>query len=48
MTREQILPTVLIIIDIGAALVYIPGNWWKAGYWFSAAVLTICVTFGRH
>lgn len=44
MTRQQILPTVLIAIDICAALGYL-GDWRKMGYWAAAAVLTYCVTY---
>ena len=46
MKREQILPTVLIAIDVLAALGYIPtGEWRKVGYWFFAAGITFCATF---
>ena len=46
---RKILPTLLIVIDIGAALVYLyhdgTGGWRAVGYWTSAAVLTYCVTY---
>ena len=43
---EKILPSVLVIIDIGAALAYIPtGDWRHVVYWFAAAVLTYVVTW---
>ena len=46
MKREQILPTLLIIIDICAALGYIPSkDWNRVVYWLAAAVLTASVTF---
>lgn len=46
MNRFQILPTILIVIDIGASAVYLHGaDWRRAIYWFSAAVLTASVTF---
>lgn len=46
MRREQILPTVLIVIDILAAVGYIPtGEWRKILYWGAAAVLTYSVTW---
>lgn len=46
MKREQIFPLILIIIDICAALGYIPsGEWRRVLYWFAAAVLTYTVTF---
>ena len=44
--RSKIFPTVLIILDICAAIGYIPdGDWRKVIYWISAAVLTFTVTF---
>jgi len=46
MTRAQYLPTLLIAIDLGAALVYgLDGDWRKICYWAAAAVLTYVVTF---
>jgi len=43
---EQILPIVLIIIDIAAAIVCcVQKEHKKALYWFAAAVLNITVTF---
>jgi hypothetical protein len=42
----QYLPTLLIIIDILAALGYIPtGEWRKVIYWLAAATLTFMVTY---
>jgi hypothetical protein len=44
--HNQILPLVLIIIDLGAALVYLnDGNLRKFVYWVAAAALTTVVTF---
>jgi len=44
--REKILPTVLIVIDIAAALAYIPtGEWRRVVYWLAAACLTTVVTW---
>lgn len=41
-----VLPTILIIIDIAAAAVYLGhGDWRKTIYWFAAAALTTTVTF---
>ena len=41
-----ILPTILIIIDLGAAIVYALNKDVKMTiYWIAAAVLNICVTF---
>jgi hypothetical protein len=46
MTKEKILPTLLIIIDVAAALFYIPsGNARMVIYWFAAATLTAVVTW---
>ncbi len=45
-SKEQILPSILIAIDIGAAAVYMSGgDWKKALYWVFAAGLTCTVTF---
>jgi hypothetical protein len=39
-------PTSLIILDVGASLVYAFYNdWRRAIYWFAAAILTTTVTF---
>lgn len=39
-------PTILIVLDICAALAYIPsGNWRMIVYWVAAAVLTVTVTY---
>jgi hypothetical protein len=44
--KHKILPTVLIIIDIFAAIGYIPtGEWRKILYWLFAAGLTYVVTW---
>ena len=46
MKREQILPSVLILINVLAAIGYIPaGEWRRVVYWLAAAVLTATVTF---
>lgn len=46
MPREKILPTVLIAIDLLAALGYIPtGEWRRVTYWCAAGVLTYTVTW---
>ncbi len=42
----KIFPTILIALDIGAAVVYgIAGDWRKVVYWIAAAVLNAAVTF---
>lgn len=46
MTKQQIFPTILILLDICAALAYIPvHDWRKIIYWCAAAVLTYTVTY---
>ena len=46
MRREQIIPTVLIVLDVLCALGYLPtGDWRRMVYWIAAAVLTAAVTF---
>ena len=45
-SREKILPTVLIVIDVCAALMYIPtGNWRMIVYWCAASALTYSITW---
>jgi len=42
----EVFPTALIVLDVGAALVYASHhNWRLAIYWFAAATLTACVTY---
>ncbi len=46
MRKEQILPTLLVVIDVLAAIGYIPtGEWRKIVYWLAAAALTYVVTW---
>ena len=46
MKATMIFPTVLIALDIGAAIVYAVGGDLKlAVYWFAAATLTATVTY---
>jgi hypothetical protein len=43
---NKLFPTILIILDIFAALGYISdGDWRKIIYWLAAAVLTFTVTY---
>lgn len=43
---KYIFPVMLIILDVGAAVVYLfNGDVKKAIYWAAAAVLNVCVTF---
>lgn len=47
MSKQQIFPLVLIILDIAAAIVYgiVDMDIRKVIYWIAAAILTITVTF---
>lgn len=47
MTKQQVFPLILIILDLAAAIVYgvVDMNIRKVIYWIAAAVLTITVTF---
>ncbi len=46
MRYEKLFPTLLIIMDICAAIAYIPtGDFRRVVYWLAAATLTYCVTF---
>jgi len=46
MRAVLIFPTILIVLDVGAALVYaLDMDWRRAIYWLAAAVLTTCVTY---
>ena len=48
--NPKIFPTILIVLDVAAAVVYASHRDWRhAIYWLAAAVLTTCVTFlGNH
>lgn len=44
--NPKFFPTILIILDICAAIVYVSsGDYRKAVYWLAAAILTITVTY---
>ncbi len=44
--EKLVLPVVMILLDVGAAVVYgCCGDWKKTVYWIAAAVLNITVTF---
>jgi hypothetical protein len=48
MNSEYIFPTVLIALDVLAAIPYAAkGNWRMMVYWLAAATLTACVTYTR-
>jgi len=44
--NPKILPTVLVVIDLLAAIGYVPtGEWRRVVYWLAAATLTYVVTW---
>lgn len=46
MRTEYFFPTVLIVLDVAAAVPYAAkGNWRMMIYWLAAAILTACVTY---
>jgi len=45
MTTTQLFPTALILLNIGAAVMYFPGSWRKVVYFAAAAALNFVVTF---
>lgn len=46
MTMAQVFPAILIVLDLGAAVVYaVEPNWRMTVYWLCAAILTTVVTF---
>lgn len=43
---QRLFPCALIVLDLGAAVVYAAsGDWRRAMYWSAAAILTSTVTF---
>ena len=46
MRATLIFPTLLIALDVGAAVVYaVCGDWKRCVYWIAAATLTATVTY---
>lgn len=46
MSKEQIFPAILIVMNVGAAIVCaVAGDAKKTVYWIAAAVLNAAVTF---
>lgn len=46
MYETRILPGAIILISVGASVVYgLDGNWRQMIYWIAAAVLSASVTF---
>jgi len=44
--NPKIFPTILAVLDVCAAAVYVPtGDWRRVVYWLAAAVLTTVVTW---
>lgn len=44
--NKYIFPSLLILLDIGAAIMCaVAGDWKKTIYWIAAAVLNVTVTF---
>ena len=42
----KVFPTILIVLDVCAAIAYGLNNDWRhCIYWIAAAVLTVCVTY---
>lgn len=43
---QKIFPTLLVILDVCAAMAYLPtGDWRKVVYWLAAATLTAVITW---
>jgi hypothetical protein len=43
---SRIFPSVLMLLDVCAALAYVPSaDWRRVVYWLAAAVITASVTF---
>jgi hypothetical protein len=46
MAIQKIFPSILIVLDVCAAVCYMPGgDWRKVIYWLAAATLTTVVTW---
>ena len=44
--KTKIFPLLLIILDLGAAVMFVPRkDWENIIYWLAAAILNIAVTF---
>ena len=45
MRKTWIFPTILIILDVAAGMMYLPDKPHKVVYWLAAATLTAMVTY---
>ena len=46
MRSTHLFPSILVVLDIGAAFVHLYyGHYVKMVYWFAAAILTGCIIF---
>jgi len=46
MTGKQILPTIMLVLSVGASVVYgLTGDWRHAMYWGAVSFVTFSVTF---
>ncbi len=46
MFTAKVFPTILIILDVLAAVMYVPSSDWRhVVYWLAAAILTFTVTY---
>ena len=45
MSANHYFPAALILLNIGAAVMYCPGNWRKVVYFAAAAALNFVVSF---
>jgi hypothetical protein len=44
--KQNIFPTLLVVLDVCAALMYVPSHdWRRVIYWLAAATLTTVVTW---
>lgn len=43
--NPKFLPTILIVIDLAAAVGYLSSDWRRVVYWIAAAAITYVVTF---
>ena len=43
--NPKLLPTILIVIDLAAAIGYTGTDWRRVIYWIAAATITYVVTF---